>query len=549
VPPEYLPRKAKLWVRKLAIASPAFLHPIIVWAQQRFVDPYASCPPYIIESQSQKVKRIGLPLKVKLLNRARYKVAQALPFLPSAISGQFVKRWKSLKVLDMNEGPDQFNPLPPDEVSVRIATFGKENLYKGQFLYNRELFSSLPKTKPGQRSVVLLNYSYYHHYYLAKALRKRGWNALSIVAEPPDSASRQFYHGEDVCFWDGDAEQMRQNATAITKYVEENAGMLFWHSEVLSSIFAECYQGGARDDTPWDLIYLRSKGVKLGVSMSGCLTGTGQTEFNKHTNGVCNACAWQHNPAVCSDPKNLAVGGMFNSLVDLYAIEGDWVVNASRKTKRAFREPLTFCLDHELWHPDLEVPRHMRFEKKEGEILIFHSVGNYKTRNVNDRNIKGTPAVLQAIDRLKSEGYPVKLVFVHDVHSADMKYYQVQADIVVDQIVYGRYGASSRECMMLGKPTITRLVREQPSSVGRSESLDECPLIDASPTTVYDRLKYLIENPEARKRIGEASRAYAVKWHSAEACAARFEKVYDRLMAGKFPLDHPSAYHEEGVLH
>ncbi len=545
MPPEYLPRKAKLWVRKLAIASPAFLHPIIVWAQQRFVDRYAVCPPYAFESYFKKTA--GLFPEVVLKNYMRFGAAFILPFLPSYVQAVLRRRWKSLATLDLRKGVHQHFGHRKSVVE-RLRVF-KRSRYFEQHPYHEELYDALPKTKPGQRSVVFLHYSYYHHYYLAAALRKRGWNALSVASEPPDSPSRQYYHGEDVNIWSGELMESRRNSISLLKYIEDNIKMLFWHNENLTSLFEECYQTSARDAVPWDFIYLRSKGIKLGVSMSGCLTGTGQTEFNEYTNGVCNACAWQNNPVVCSDPKNLAIGEMYGALADLYAIEGDWVVNASRKTKRAFREPLTFCLDHELWHPDLEVPQHMRFEKKEGEILIFHSVGNYKTRNVNDRNIKGTPAVLQAIDRLKSEGYPVKLVFVHDVHSADMKYYQVQADIVVDQIVYGRYGASSRECMMLGKPTITRLVREQPSSVGRSESLDECPLIDASPTTVYDRLKYLIENPEARKQIGEASRAYAVKWHSAEACAARFEKVYDRLMAGKFPLDHPSAYHEEGVLH
>jgi hypothetical protein len=37
--------------------------------------------------------------------------------------------------------------------------------------------------------------------------------------------------------------------------------------------------------------------------------------------------------------------------------------------------------------------------------------------------------------------------------------------------------------------------------------------------------------------LAKASRDFAVKWHSADACAERFELVYDRLMRGLPPTD------------
>jgi glycosyltransferase involved in cell wall biosynthesis len=50
---------------------------------------------------------------------------------------------------------------------------------------------------------------------------------------------------------------------------------------------------------------------------------------------------------------------------------------------------------------------------------------------------------------------------------------------------------------------------------------------------VYEALKELLHQPEKRRAIGVESRIYALEWHSADACAKRYEKIYDRLMAGR----------------
>ena len=49
--------------------------------------------------------------------------------------------------------------------------------------------------------------------------------------------------------------------------------------------------------------------------------------------------------------------------------------------------------------------------------------------------------------------------------------------------------------------------------------VEELPVISATPATVYEVLKDLIENPEKRREIGRRSREFAVKWHAPEAGA------------------------------
>ena len=48
---------------------------------------------------------------------------------------------------------------------------------------------------------------------------------------------------------------------------------------------------------------------------------------------------------------------------------------------------------------------------------------------------------------------------------------------------------------------------------------------DASPTTIYDVLKNLLDHPETWKEIGEKSRAYVEKHHSIEVIGKYFDKI------------------------
>lgn len=395
-----------------------------------------------------------------------------------------------------------------------------------------------------QRSVIFMHHAYYHFYYLAQALRDRGWNAWSVSTEDPNGPNASYYHGEDLNIFSADPNTASGLQYELFDAVSEHFQMLFFHADSRFSIFDTTQNfNSSRDGIGFDFLELKSRGVKIGHSISGCNTGQRPSVFNKVSQGCCNKCVWQGNASVCSEAAQYLSGKRIEALVDLYALEIDFPGDFSRRTEKCFRDPLIYCLQEDMWHPDIVIPdRIERFKRKPGEVLVFHAVGNYDTRDGGGRNLKGTPAVLEAMDRLKTEGHNVRLIFKTGVPSREMRFYQIQADIIVDQLNYGRYGATARECMSLGLPTICRMDREQPGDIPPSPALAECPLVNADESTVYEAIKDLVVNEEKRLAIGRASREYAVKWHSASACAERFEKVYDRVMAGNYPLDVPEIY-------
>jgi glycosyltransferase involved in cell wall biosynthesis len=156
---------------------------------------------------------------------------------------------------------------------------------------------------------------------------------------------------------------------------------------------------------------------------------------------------------------------------------------------------------------------------------------------MKSRNIKSTHVIIPVIERLKAEGYKVELIFFHDVPNARLRYYQAQADIVVDMLTYGYFGANVREALMLGKPAICYLRPEWLESMRAEvpQYVDEIPVISATPQTVYETLKDLIDNPEKRREVGRRSREFAVKWHSAEAAGQRMNKISSALLCADRP--------------
>ena len=399
----------------------------------------------------------------------------------------------------------------------------------------------LPPTVPAQarrKSALFLHNSYYHYNHLATGLRRRGWDCMTVSLASPDSPAQQFYHGEDLNLWDDDWVAMRDKTRAFFATVPERFSTLHFYGKGMHSFFYDnCDKPERSTPLPWDFAELRRHRMVIGYMASGSLDGARQSSIKKLSGGLCNHCVWEERPDVCNDTDNALWAKRLEAVCDWIGLENDWAT-IERTGRQYVRHPVITALDPDLWRPDLEPPDAMRIHRAPGEILVYHAVGNYATRRVGARDLKGTGAVMTAIERLQAEGVPVRLIFATDVPSRIVRYLQVQADIVIDQLNYGRLGANARESLMLGKPLISSLDARQDPSLPRLGYIDEAPVMPATEATIYDALKAVVSRPDRWAEMGAASRAFALKWHSADACAARYEKVVDRVRAG-LPAEEP----------
>jgi glycosyltransferase involved in cell wall biosynthesis len=131
---------------------------------------------------------------------------------------------------------------------------------------------------------------------------------------------------------------------------------------------------------------------------------------------------------------------------------------------------------------------------------------------------KGTEHVAAACAQL---GVDLEIVEGLDHREAFERYRR--ADVIVDQLNAGWYGVFAIEAMALGKPVVTFLHTEAVERTERAFGLP-VPIVNATKETLVEALRPLVVSADERKRVGEASRAYAEQVHD-------LERMTDRLLA------------------
>jgi glycosyltransferase involved in cell wall biosynthesis len=149
------------------------------------------------------------------------------------------------------------------------------------------------------------------------------------------------------------------------------------------------------------------------------------------------------------------------------------------------------------------------------------------------RLVKGTRFLLEAVERLTSEGIKFHFTLVAGLSNAEAKRIYESADILVDQLLAGWYGGLAVELMALGKPVICYL-RESDMHYLPSGMYEETPIIKAAPDSIYTVLKewLTVRKSELRER-GIQSRAYVEKWHDPIKIAAKVKSDYEDALRRK----------------
>jgi len=148
-----------------------------------------------------------------------------------------------------------------------------------------------------------------------------------------------------------------------------------------------------------------------------------------------------------------------------------------------------------------------------------------------NRAAKGTELVLKACESLKTR-YPkaFDLVLIEGMtHQNALKAY-CDADLVIDQLLIGWYGAFAVECLFMGKPVMAYIDEKElhhiPAEM-KKNLLDT--VINVTPYTLEKRLEEILMAPEKLDLIGDASLAYAYQWHFPEKIAKGVVEKYLQL--------------------
>lgn len=149
------------------------------------------------------------------------------------------------------------------------------------------------------------------------------------------------------------------------------------------------------------------------------------------------------------------------------------------------------------------------------------------------RGVKGTNYILDVVSRLKREGFTLEFRLVEGVSHTEARRIYEQADLLIDQLLCGWYGGLAVELMALGKPVIC-YIREGDLKFIPEQMRQDLPIINATPTTIYEVLKEVLTDRKYElQQVGRVSRTYVEKWHDPLKIAAKLKGEYEAIMASK----------------
>jgi glycosyltransferase involved in cell wall biosynthesis len=273
----------------------------------------------------------------------------------------------------------------------------------------------------------------------------------------------------------------------------------------------------------FELFFAKLFNVKLIYLPSGCREEVSKEDFSQLDKGkVCGNCGYWNR---CNDTLNIANFAIINRYFDM--VIGIGVLDSTQISITHLKYKV---IDLTLWSPNLSIPSNHKMPFSSNIRILHSSYLSKSGRDWQGRNIKGSPFVLAAIERLKNEGHAVEYVFVHDKPSNQMRFYQAQADIVVEQLIYGWWGSTFVETSALGKPVVCYLRPAWKEFFLKNfPEYGILPVIEADTQSIYEVLKRLVTDGDYRRQKGDESRRFAEAHFDPERNTAKLIELLEAL--------------------
>ncbi len=172
--------------------------------------------------------------------------------------------------------------------------------------------------------------------------------------------------------------------------------------------------------------------------------------------------------------------------------------------------------------PEEWVPHYSNYDKE--KTVILHAP--------TKRHVKGTDYIINAVERLKLEGYNLEFLLLENIPNDEVIECYKRADLVIDQLLVGWYGGFAVECMALGKPVMC-YIRESDMKHIPAQMDKDLPIIRVKKETLYEKLKDVLDNKESLATIAHRSRKFVEEWHDPKKIAQEIIADYQRCLQHK----------------
>jgi len=146
-----------------------------------------------------------------------------------------------------------------------------------------------------------------------------------------------------------------------------------------------------------------------------------------------------------------------------------------------------------------------------------------------DRYTKGSKYVIEAFKVIEKRYKNIRPILVEKLLREEALKIYLEADIIVDQLLVGWYGAFAVEAMKMGKPVVC-YIREEDLKYVPAGMVQDIPIIRANKNNILDVLCELLENPSDLERISNQSLEYVWKWHHPSYVASITKSAYEKSL-------------------
>jgi glycosyltransferase involved in cell wall biosynthesis len=345
-------------------------------------------------------------------------------------------------------------------------------------------------------------------YYLARGERDRGFHSKNLVY-----TKQWFGYPADVCL------KLKQDDLP-TRYASWWRAMarIALSADVLHFNFGSSFLSYFPTRYVFaDLPVWRALGIATFVTFQGC-----DSRISSSCVGLpINACTHCTSGEFCRDYYNnykretIAQARRYFDCV--FAVNPDLL----RNIPGGVFLPYSNC-DLDDWTPPPDYDWHHA-----GPIRIVHAP--------TSREVKGTDAIIAAVERLKAEGHAIEFILVEKIPHDQVRKLYASADLLIDQVRVGWYGGLAVELMALGKPVVA-YIREEDLHFVPAEMRRDLPVVSADERNLADVLRPLLVDAGLRKALGQRSREYVERWHHPKQVAAITTAAYREALERHPPV-------------
>ena len=209
--------------------------------------------------------------------------------------------------------------------------------------------------------------------------------------------------------------------------------------------------------------------------------------------------------------------------VDRWTRYADWVIAGCEWVDYMYHWDTLmlahFSIDLDRWNPTKQEPG----VDKTGKLRILHAP--------NHVAIKGTKALVDAVETLKREGFGIELVLMRGVPNSEIQKAIESVDLVADQFVIGWYAMFAMEAMAMKKPVLCYL-REDLIDLYVKAGLvrrEEIPIINTNLLEIKEKIRWVYSHREELIKIGERGREFVKNHHSTERIGEVFRNILTSL--------------------